>query len=469
MKNSFKNKFIFNLGYAFLAQIVSLFVSIIINFLLPKFLGVEDFSFWQLFIFYSQYLPFLAFGLNDGVYLRYGGAKYNELRLSDVKTQLYIGFFYQTFFSFILIVIYSIFAKHDERFLILILSCCYFLLFTVQNYLGYIFQAINEISFFSKATLCQRLIFILLSLLFLLLQFSHFLPFVIAYIIAEFFSTIYSIYKGRDIFKASLLHLRYALFETKNSIVCGIKLMIANIASMLILGIGRQLIDMHWGLITFGKVSLAITLTNFILVFIQQVGMVMFPMLRQVEDSQRRHIYVTCHNILSLILPLIYICYFPGVYVLGLWLPQYQDSLYFLSFILPICCFDAKTQMLCNTYLKVMRKESSLLKINCFSMIISLVLCNFSVFYFNSIIAVLISMSSAILIKNVMLEYYLAKLMSVEFMYNVFFDVFFAVIFIVTSLNGERMLSFVLVAFSYLIILFIKRNFLASFFRGAGL
>lgn len=47
-----------NLRVAFTAQIISLVQSCVVTLLLPKFLGVEGYSFWQLFIFYSAYVGF---------------------------------------------------------------------------------------------------------------------------------------------------------------------------------------------------------------------------------------------------------------------------------------------------------------------------------------------------------------------------------------------------------------------------
>lgn len=62
-----------NIKYSFVAQFLQLSLSVCITLFLPFLLGVEDFGYWQLFIFYTQYAGFLAFGLVDGIYLREGG------------------------------------------------------------------------------------------------------------------------------------------------------------------------------------------------------------------------------------------------------------------------------------------------------------------------------------------------------------------------------------------------------------
>lgn len=70
-----KSAFIKNILYAFLAQGIALFLSVLMSLIVPKILGVEQYSYWQLFIFYTGYVGFFHFGLNDGVYLRLGGQK----------------------------------------------------------------------------------------------------------------------------------------------------------------------------------------------------------------------------------------------------------------------------------------------------------------------------------------------------------------------------------------------------------
>lgn len=46
---------------AFAAQGVSMLVSVVMSLLVPKFMGVESYGYWQLFIFYVGYSGFFSF------------------------------------------------------------------------------------------------------------------------------------------------------------------------------------------------------------------------------------------------------------------------------------------------------------------------------------------------------------------------------------------------------------------------
>ena len=53
-----------------LAQIFFAFTSVVSILVLPKLLSLESFGYYQLFIFFANYVELLHFGLSDGIYLR---------------------------------------------------------------------------------------------------------------------------------------------------------------------------------------------------------------------------------------------------------------------------------------------------------------------------------------------------------------------------------------------------------------
>ena len=68
-----------NFSYSLTSNLISFIISALVVLIIPRIIGVEDYGFWQLYLFYSSYIGFLHFGWNDGIYLRYGGEEYEEL------------------------------------------------------------------------------------------------------------------------------------------------------------------------------------------------------------------------------------------------------------------------------------------------------------------------------------------------------------------------------------------------------
>ena len=87
---------------AFLAQALSIASSVATTLILPKFLGIESFGYWQLFLFYVSYIGFFHLGINDGVYLINGGESRSRIDKKDINSQNAFSNMYQLFYSALL-------------------------------------------------------------------------------------------------------------------------------------------------------------------------------------------------------------------------------------------------------------------------------------------------------------------------------------------------------------------------------
>jgi len=70
-----------NISCSFGANFISLCISVFMVAFVPKFLNVDDYALWQLFLFYFSYLGFLHFGWEDGIYLRYAGKRFGSVKI----------------------------------------------------------------------------------------------------------------------------------------------------------------------------------------------------------------------------------------------------------------------------------------------------------------------------------------------------------------------------------------------------
>ena len=122
MEKEVKKNFLF----AIVAQGISLMVSCLTNLILPKVLSVNSFSWWQLFIFYSMYVPCLALGLNDGIYLRYGGAHIESLDFESIKSQYVFGQIAQLLIAIFVGAVFILCSQTINRRLILFFTFLYF-------------------------------------------------------------------------------------------------------------------------------------------------------------------------------------------------------------------------------------------------------------------------------------------------------------------------------------------------------
>jgi hypothetical protein len=83
-----ESNFLKNVFYALGAQVISLTASILVSFIVPKLIDVSNYAFWQLFLFYVTYINISRLGYIDGLYLRLGGKKYDELDHNKLKENI---------------------------------------------------------------------------------------------------------------------------------------------------------------------------------------------------------------------------------------------------------------------------------------------------------------------------------------------------------------------------------------------
>lgn len=460
MQRKIKENFIF----AFTAQAISLVVSCSTNLVLPKILSVSGYSYWQLFLFYCTYVPCLALGLNDGIYLRYGGIYRNKLDKDGVKSQLVVGMLYQLLLGILVTGVLIVFSQSAQRRLLFILVLIYYFFYSGHNFLGFIFQAVNETNIYSKSIIIVRIFFLTAQVLLIAMGMGNVNLYIIFYIISISVAFGYLLRKFQPELMSGTFSFRKGISESWISIQVGISLMLANICSLLILGICREIIDVRWGLIAFGKISFSLTLMNFALTFIVQISLVLFPALRRLQADQLRVYYAKLNRALFYLLPVMYLAYYPLSFLLELWLPKYAISISYLATVLPICYFDSKMNLIGNTFFKVLNKQVLLLEINVITIVVSLTLGLLAAYLFNNMYLVILDMVFAIMFRNVLADLLLSSDIGVNITSSEILDIILALIFIlVTNQLGWWQALLIMLGAYLMRVLIVKSKLLQEF------
>lgn len=398
-----------NFSVALVAQGIVLIGSVLTSLLVPKVMGVAEFGYWQLFIFYGNYIGFFHLGLNDGVYLFNGGLSRKKVDKQSLNSQFVVGMLYQLLFSLLIIAAALAMDFGEDRMFVLVLTGIYLLVTNGAAYIGYVLQAMDETRRYSAYSAINGTLFLVPLVAMLALQVSEFQYYVVFYTLAHAVAFLVCLWWVRDFIPCGLLPLRQALVDAGRSIRAGIKLMIANVASMLILGISRFFIDSQWSIEVFGMVSFALSMVSFFLLFASQASMVLFPALRKADEAETVRFFQASRDALDLVLPVCYLLYFPAVIVLGWWLPKYEPSFIYFAYLLPVVIFNGKMNMVGNTYLLVLRREGLLLRINAIAVAISAAGAVAGAFAFHSIEVMIAFAVVALMWRSVHVERMLAR------------------------------------------------------------
>ena len=132
-----------------MANIITMLISVIMTLFLPKILGVKEYSYWQLYLFYGTYAMYSSLGWCDGLYLKYGGKEYDNLNPKMISSQFWYLAIYETLFSVILSSVLLFFVEGIDKRFVIILTFVSTAINILRYMLQYILQATNRIKEYS--------------------------------------------------------------------------------------------------------------------------------------------------------------------------------------------------------------------------------------------------------------------------------------------------------------------------------
>ncbi len=407
MKQTSKN-FLKSFSFSAGANIVSMIVSALIVLIVPKSISTEGYGFYQLYILFIGYAGFFQFGIIDGVYLRYGGAYYDKLD----KTKMYSQFCFLWILQLVEFTIISFFAfslESGPRQFVIVAFGVEMILANTRGMLTYILQATNRIKEGAISNTIGRLIFFCIAIFCLIFGVKRFEAIIIADILGRITALIYSSIMCKEVVFRHFRDFKWDLKETKDNISVGFMLMLSSICSLLIMGILRFAIENKWGIVTFGKVSLTLSISNLLVTFINAATLVLFPTLRRAGSNTLTVFYKTVKTSL---LPLAYcllIFYYPVSKFLMMWLPKYAEGLRYMAILFPLCIYEGRMSLLNNTYLKTTSDVKQILKINLSSVGVSVVLTALSVYLFHSLEMSVLSILLAVMFRCLYADFVVGK------------------------------------------------------------
>lgn len=431
-----KKNILKNLSYVFSTNFISLGLSTMLTFIVPKIIGISEFSYWQLYVFYASYVGMLHLGLPDGVYLLLGGKDYEEINKEKYGALFFLYAFFQLIFSFIIFILYRTLFFESDKYFVVISTLIVMVILNLRIYLLYILQATNRIKDFSVISIMEKIVFVITLIFFIILKSSTYKWLIFLDVTSKLVSTIYALYIMRDLINFKNINISN-LFETKNTFLetinIGSKLLVSNLASMLIIGIIRFGIEINWDIETFGQVSLSLNISNLLMVFINSIGIVIFPLIKKLSKSQLSNYYTMIRENLISVMFIFLMFFFPLKAFLFWWLPDYRSSIIYMGILFPICLYEGKMSLLVNTYMKSLRMERTLLKVNIISLVISLLLMYTSIFLFSNLIFAVSSIVIVLGFRSNYSEYLLSRTLEINLTKNLILETVMIFIFIISN------------------------------------
>ena len=425
-----KKTVIKNISYSFFANVLSMFLGILATLLFPKFLGVAGYGYYQLYIFYTGYTLITALGIADGVQLKIAGKRYKELDFDEQSGLFWFSTVTQvSLYAVVLLLCYVLIGDADKRFAVCGAVIVGFFAHS-RYYLYMLLQGVNRMKEYAHTVITERSISIVVSIIAILFGCRDFRWMVTFDVIGRILSLSLAVSFCKEIVLRKPVIDKVILRKSVVFILSGVMILFATQTSSIVIGINRFGFERQWGIEEFGKISLAIALSNMVLRCVKSVSTVMFPTLRTVDTKKLPNIYKSINAVLMTTIFVFMLFFKPVCHLIGWWLPQYADSLKYSILLLPICIYECKYSLLINTNLKTLSKEKVIGAINAVSVIVSLFTAVFSIAVLKNMELAIVGILVALSVRSMIGEWLLGRMFRIKVWRNIISEFVLSIVFI---------------------------------------
>ena len=439
------------------ANFVNLGFNAVLVLVLPKVLSEVDYGQWQFYIMCAQFIGYLTLGITDGVYIRYGGQDYDNLPKARLRSQFWLLFLIHLISDFF-IYIYALNFLEESKVFIFAMMCLAGILYVPKTLITFSLQASSRIKDYSFITIMEKIYVLIVIIVLVLFKVEDYRYYVLSDLLGKALSLIQAAFTTPDLVKGKLPSCSEMRDESKLNFQVGIQVLIANLASLLINGLVRIIVENRWGIVAFGKISLALSIANIITTMILAVSVVFFPTLKRAKEENYSYIFQEIRNVLTLPIALMLMIYFPMAAILTAWIPRYADSLKILGLIFPLTIFESNVKLLANNYFKALHKESFLMLSNIATILISVGISSFTAFVLNNLTLTVVSIVLVHFIRALVSEIYLNKLLKINTVKNIVLDLLLTIAFMFSAWILEWYLGLLIYLMIYLIFVFMKAD-----------
>ena len=387
MTDNSKSSFIRHFIYVFGSQLIVLITGFIKVLVIPVVLSISDYGYWQIYGFYTIYIGAFTFGYNDGIYLKYGGYRLQDLPLEKLRTanRLYIALL--TICTAALAAFAASNAEPQRQFIFYAIAANISVLGITAN-ISLTLQASNLLRGYAFLNSADKIFFGLALLAFIGDDFRTYTYLVVMDLLSKVIVMAMLVHRYRQLFIGRLGSISAGTGEFLSSAGAGIQLLIANLSGMLILGIGRIIVEYFGALESYAYYAFAISLASVVLISVSALSIVIYPTLKRRPQENYLGYFNKTNKAFAALSLLMLTGYFPALAFIDLVATNYQPVIEFLNAMFVITVLQGKMQLVNNTYYKALRLENRMLIANLSSMVVVAVLSAVGYLWTHSVLAI---------------------------------------------------------------------------------
>jgi len=347
-----RDVFIYTLGQGLL-----LILGFIQFFIIPKYLSIEDYGYWKLFLLFTTYVGVLHFGFNDGILVCWAGKKIDDIG-SEIKTAFKFLIFEQLILISLLALIFYFILNEKNLLWIALSILLYAFIINLTSFFIFTVQAIKRFRLLTIINATSGISFLLFVILFFILQQTQFYYVILSNLLSLFITLfIIILFFRRYLFLKKNSSIQSQWKFGKQNISIGIFILFGNLVGTFFLTFDRLIVSSLFSIQQFAIYAFALTGASILYTFIGAISQVLFPYLSGSELQIKIRIYHTTKSAIILSWAAFLIMYFPLTKIIQYYLPQYKTSLILIQIMLCTVGFVSLIEILHINYFKAYRKQ----------------------------------------------------------------------------------------------------------------
>ncbi|WP_332237851.1 lipopolysaccharide biosynthesis protein [Sporolactobacillus sp. KGMB 08714] len=268
-----------DLSKVFSANVVNILVGIVTGFLVPAFLPINAYADIKTFTLYVSYLGILHLGFIDGVFIKYGGERFNRIDRDSLAGEKNFLLIFQLAVT-LLILAAGLYMKS----LVIIALALSVVPVNMTTFYRNVFQSMGEFSIYTRIMYATSLatLFVQLFLLFII-HAEKSAPYVYGLVLINYFiffalEILLPLKKTRPIWNAA---------DFRKLFRAGIFIMIGNFSTVFYYSVDRLLVKHFFTTSAFAYYSFAISMLSAVNILITSLTSTLYPYLSRMADRTR--------------------------------------------------------------------------------------------------------------------------------------------------------------------------------------
>ena len=264
----------------FSANFIQIISSLIIGFVVPSVLSIEGYASLKTYTLYMTYVGVLHFGFVDGLYIKYGGKKLEEIDKEVLKGEHLFLIIFQLIISISFLII-SLLLNN----IILFLFAITILPIMLQSFFKSLYQATGKFDDYSKVIYVFTIIYMLLNILLaIVLRNTNYIFYCLTTFLANFISVIFAEIKLLSMLKGKKTIINKNII---NNFKVGIFVLLGNLSVVGLFGIDKWFVKLFLSTSDFAYYSFAVSMLAIISTLVNSISITFYNYLFENNNREK--------------------------------------------------------------------------------------------------------------------------------------------------------------------------------------